>query len=145
MPEPEKKNAELKITGMHCATCVVAVKEALRQVKDVSGVEVNFANETARVEFDSSKVSIRDLEMAVRNAGFDVTNREVVIRVGGMMCATCVETIAAALRALPGVISVSVNLGNEQAYITYNPSLSSVADMKQAIEDAGYQYPGARR
>ncbi len=127
---------------MHCATCVVAVKEALRQVKDVSGVEVNFANETARVEFDSSKVSIRDLEMAVRNAGFDVTNREVVIRVGGMMCATCVETIAAALRALPGVISVSVNLGNEQAYITYNPSLSSVADMKQAIEDAGYQYSG---
>jgi len=142
LPEPEKKNAELKITGMHCATCVVAVKEALRQVKDVSGVEVNFANETARVEFDSSKVSIRDLEMAVRNAGFDVTNREVVIRVGGMMCATCVETIAAALRALPGVISVSVNLGNEQAYITYNPSLSSVADMKQAIEDAGYQYLG---
>ena len=142
MPEPEKKNAELKITGMHCATCAVTVEEALSNVKDVSKAQVNFGTDTARVEFDPSKVSIRDLEQAVRAAGYEVTNREVVIRVGGMMCATCVQTIEAALRALPGVVSANVNLGNEQAYVTYNPSLSAVADMKQAIGDAGYQYLG---
>ena len=134
MPEPEKKNAELKIAGMHCATCAVSVEEALAHVKDVSKAQVNFGNETARVEFDPLKVSIRDLEKAVRDAGYDVANREVVIRVGGMMCATCVETMEAALRALPGIVTVTVNLGTEQAYVTYNPSLSSVADMKQAIE-----------
>ncbi len=127
---------------MHCATCAVSVEEALAHVKDVSKAQVNFGNETARVEFDPLKVSIRDLEKAVRDAGYDVANREVVIRVGGMMCATCVETIEAALRALPGIVTVTVNLGTEQAYVTYNPSLSSVADMKQAIEDAGYQYLG---
>ena len=71
-----------------------------------------------------------------------MTNREVVIKVGGMMCATCVQTIEAALRALPGVVAANVNLANEQAYVTYNPSVSAVADMKQAIEDAGYQYLG---
>ena len=54
-----------------------------------------------------------------------------------MMCATCVETIEAALRELPGVVSVSVNLGTEKAYVTYNPSLSGIPDMKKAIEDAG--------
>ena len=142
MPELEKKNAELKITGMHCATCAATVEEALSNVKDVSKAQVNFGTDTARVEFDPLKVSIRELEQAVRDAGYDVTNREVVIRVGGMMCATCVQTIEAALRALPGVVSANVNLGNEQAYVTYNPSLSAVADMKKAIEDAGYQYLG---
>jgi Cu+-exporting ATPase len=136
------KNAELRITGMHCATCAVTIKEALAQVKDVSGAEVNFANDTAQVEFDPAKVSLGDLEKAVRAAGYDVTNREVIIRIGGMMCATCVETIEAALRSLPGVVSVSVNLGNEQAYVSYNPSVSEIADMKRAIEDAGYQYLG---
>ena len=142
MPEPEKKNAELRITGMHCATCAATVEEALSNVKDVSKAQVNFGTDTARVEFDPSKVSIRDLEQAVRGAGYEVANREVVIRVGGMMCATCVQTIEAALRALPGVVSANVNLGNEQAYVTYNPSLSAVADMKRAIGDAGYQYLG---
>ncbi len=142
MPETAKKKAELKITGMHCATCAVTVEEALSNVKNVARAQVNFGTDTAHVEFDPSKVSLVDLEKAVRDAGYEVTNREVVIKVGGMMCATCVQTIEAALRALPGVVAANVNLANEQAYVTYNPSVSAVADMKQAIEDAGYQYLG---
>jgi len=142
VPEPEKKNAELKITGMHCATCAVTVEEALSGVKDVSSAQVNFGTETARVEFDPKKTSLAELEKAVRDAGYDVTNREVVIKVGGMMCATCVQTVEAALRALPGVITANVNLANERAYVTYNPSVTTVADMKKAIEDDGYQYLG---
>ncbi|MGA9086544.1 MAG: heavy metal translocating P-type ATPase [Methanoregula sp.] len=127
---------------MHCATCAVTVEEALSNVKNVARAQVNFGTDTAHVEFDPSKVSLVDLEKAVRDAGYEVTNREVVIKVGGMMCATCVQTIEAALRALPGVVAANVNLANEQAYVTYNPSVSAVADMKQAIEDAGYQYLG---
>ena len=142
MPVTAKKKAELKITGMHCATCAVTVEEALSNVKNVARAQVNFGTDTAHVEFDPSKVSLVDLEKAVRDAGYEVTNREVVIKVGGMMCATCVQTIEAALRALPGVVAANVNLANEQAYVTYNPSVSAVADMKQAIEDAGYQYLG---
>ena len=142
MPEPEKKKAELKITGMHCATCAVTVEEALAGVKDVDSAQVNFGTETAHVEFDPKKTSLATLEKAVRDAGYDVTNREVVIKVGGMMCATCVQTVEAALRALPGVITANVNLANERAYVTYNPSVTTVADMKKAIEDDGYQYLG---
>jgi len=142
VPEPEKKKAELKISGMHCATCAVSVEEALAGVKDVSSAQVNFGTETAQVEFDPKKTSLAELEKAVRDAGYEVTNREVVIKVGGMMCATCVQTVEAALRALPGVITANVNLANERAYVTYNPSVTTVADMKKAIEDDGYQYLG---
>ncbi len=59
-----------------------------------------------------------------------------------MVCASCVETIEAALRALPGVVAATVNLGTEKAYVTYNPSVSALPDMKKAIEEAGYQYLG---
>ena len=103
---------------------------------------VNFGTDTAHVEFDPAKVSLPDLEKAVKEAGYDVVNQEVTIKVGGMMCATCVETIETALRELPGVVTATVNLGTEKAYVTYNPSLSTTADMKKAIEDAGYQYLG---
>lgn len=142
MPEPEKKKAELKIAGMHCATCAVAVEESLAQVSDVSWARVNFGTESAHVEYDPAKVSLAALEHAVKDAGYEVINHEVTISVGGMMCATCVETIEAALRELPGVVLATVNLGNEKAYVTYNPSLTGIPDMKKAIEDAGYQYLG---
>ncbi len=140
--EPEKKKAEIKITGMHCATCAVNIEESLAGLKDVAKAQVNFGTDTAHVEYDPAKVSLADLEHAVKEAGYDVVNRQVTIKVGGMMCATCVETIEAALRELPGIVSVTVNLGTEKAYVFYNPSLSGIEDMKKAIEDAGYQYLG---
>ena len=58
------------------------------------------------------------------------------------MCATCVETIETSLKELPGIVSATVNLGTEKAYVMYNPSVSGIDDMKKAIEDAGYQYLG---
>jgi Cu+-exporting ATPase len=142
MAEPETKKAELKIAGMHCATCAVNIEESLSKIRDVSGASVNFGTDTAHVEFDPAKVSLQKIEKAVKDIGYDVVNQEVTIKVGGMMCATCVETIEAALRELPGVVSVMVNLGTEKAYVTYNPSVSGIGDMKKAVEDAGYQYLG---
>ena len=140
--EEKKQTAELKITGMHCATCAVTLEEALSNVGEGTNAKVNLGTETAHVEFQPEKTSLADLEKAVRDAGYDVTHQDVVIKVGGMMCATCVQTIEAGLRALPGVVSAQVNLGNEQAYVRYNPSLTSVNDMKRSIEDEGYQYLG---
>ncbi|MDD1701236.1 MAG: heavy metal translocating P-type ATPase [Methanoregula sp.] len=142
MVEPEKKKAELKISGMHCATCAINIEESLAQIKDVSKVQVNFGTDTAHVEFDPTKVSLTELEKAVKTVGYDVVNREVTLKIGGMVCATCVQTIEAALRALSGIISANVNLGTEKAYVTYNPSVSTIPEMKKAIEEAGYQYLG---
>ena len=142
MPEPEKKKAELKISGMTCATCAVNIEDSLSKIKDVSKAQVNFGTDTAHVEFDPKKVTLADLENAVKQAGYETVNREAIIKVGGMVCATCVQTIEAAIRALPGVISASVNLGTEKAYVTYNPSISGIDEIKKAIEDSGYQYLG---
>jgi Cu+-exporting ATPase len=142
MAEPEKKKAELKITGMHCATCAVNIEESLSKIKDVTKAQVNFGTDTAHVEFDPAKVSLSEIEKVVKDVGYDVVNQEVTIKIGGMMCATCVETIESALRTLPGVVSASVNLGTEKAYVTFNPSVSTTGDMKKAIEEAGYQYLG---
>jgi len=142
VPGMKKKKAELKISGMSCATCAVNIEDSLSKIKDVSKAQVNFGTDTAHVEFDPEKVTLAELENAVRDAGYEIVNREVVIKVGGMVCATCVQTIEAALRALPGVVSVSVNLGNEKAYVTYNPSVSGIDEIRKAIEDSGYQYLG---
>jgi P-type Cu+ transporter len=142
MPDPETKKAELKIAGMHCATCAISVEEALGAVKDVGKAQVNFGTETAHVEFNPAKVSLQVLETAVKEAGYDTINQTVTLKVGGMMCATCVETIETALKSLPGTLEANVNLGSETARVTYNPSITAIEDMKRVIEDAGYQYLG---
>jgi P-type Cu+ transporter len=137
-----KERAELKVSGMTCATCAVTIEKALQGVEGVEKADVNLGLERVVVEYDPKKAKLADLQKAVSGAGYEVVPERVIIRIGGMVCATCVETNEAALLALPGVLAATVNLGAEKAYVTYIPSKVTVADMRRAIEDAGYQYLG---
>lgn len=102
MTDAERKKVELKISGMSCTTCAINIEESLSKLKDVTGAQVNFGTDSARVEYDPAKVKLTDLEKAVRDAGYEVVNHEVTIKVGGMVCATCVQTIETSLKELHG-------------------------------------------
>lgn len=69
--------------------------------------------------------------------------RKTTIKIGGMTCAMCVQTVEKSLQHLKGISAVHVNLASEKAYVTYNPDLVSTLDLQKAIEDAGYQFLGA--
>lgn len=135
------RRAEIRISGMTCATCASTIESALRE-KGVLSASVNLGSETALVEYDPARLKISDLERAIRDAGYDVINERATVKVGGMVCATCESTVADAIRELDGVSDVTVNLSTEKAYVTYNPRVVSLDDIRRAIEDAGYQYLG---
>jgi Cu+-exporting ATPase len=137
-----KKKAELKVTGMVCAACTQAIEKALRSLDGVALASVNLGTETASVEYDPEKLRLADLEKAVRDAGYDVIDEKAVLRIGGMVCAMCVGALEIALKKLDGVVEVRVNLASEKAYITFNPRMVGLADMKKAVLDTGYQFLG---
>ncbi len=60
----------LKITGMSCAHCVRAVKEALEQVDGVRSAEVDLGAGRAQVEYDETRVTPRQLVGAVMDEGY---------------------------------------------------------------------------
>ncbi|MCT8336771.1 copper-translocating P-type ATPase [Methanoculleus sp. Afa-1] len=141
MPE-EKRRAELKISGMHCASCALNVERALQGRDDVYDARVNLATETAVVEYDPAKATLVDLERTVADAGFQVVRDEVTVRVGGMVCASCAQVIEASLGDLDGVYEARVNLATESVRIVYSPALVTTSEFRAAVEDAGYQYLG---
>ncbi len=142
MEQKGRKKAELNISGMTCATCVVTIEKSLSHLNGVADARVNLGKETATVEYDPTKARLSDLEKAVTDVGYRVIHEKVSLKVGGMTCATCVQAIENALQRLDGVTSVDVNLGTERATVSYNPKSTTLADMKRAIEEAGYQYLG---
>ncbi len=64
----------------------------------------------------------------------------VSLPVEGMTCASCVGSIERALKAVPGVETVSVNLATERANITTDSTVPRVR-LIEAIEKAGYSVP----
>ena len=119
-PESEKKTkASLPITGMTCTVCALTIEKGLAETPGVEKASVNFASEKASVEFDPGKTNLTKLAHAVAELGYGVATRKSIYPVGGMTCASCVAHVEEALKSVPGVISVAVNLGSEKATVEY--------------------------
>ncbi|MCP3027777.1 copper chaperone CopZ [Halobacillus sp. A5] len=60
------------------------------------------------------------------------------LTVNGMSCGHCVSSIEGALGSLERVESVHVSLEGNEVDVAYDPSKADVAQMKETIEDLGY-------
>ena len=65
-----------------------------------------------------------------------------IIPVAGMTCAACVHHVGEAMRAVPGVADVSVNLATARATINLDAAAAAdppLDDLVRAVADAGYR------
>jgi len=60
------------------------------------------------------------------------------LKLRGMSCASCANSIEDAIRSVPGVSECSVNFGVEQASITYDPKQTDLKTIQDAVAAAGY-------
>jgi Cu+-exporting ATPase len=136
------KKVTHNVTGITCAMCVKTIETTLNKLEGVQQATVNLAKETAKVDYDPSKISNESIVKAIEKVGYGVarSKKDVVVGVGGMTCATCVATVEKALRKLDGVYDVNVNLSSEKARIVYDPSLLGTADIQTVIEKVGYKF-----
>jgi Cu+-exporting ATPase len=127
---------ELPIEGMTCASCVARVEKAIARVPGVTRTSVNLATEKASIEAQSlqAQAAVAD---AVRSAGYEVPEQEVVLSINGMTCASCVARVEKSLNKVVGVSSASVNLATEQATIKALAGVS-LDVLVGAVQKAGY-------
>lgn len=62
-----------------------------------------------------------------------------VVKISGMTCMGCVNSVKKVLTALEGVQSVDVALDKGQATIVYDTVRANPGQFKAAIEDAGFE------
>lgn len=60
------------------------------------------------------------------------------LKLRGMSCASCATSIEEAILSVPGVSSVNVNFGAEQATVQYDPDKTNLEKIQAAVEAAGY-------
>ena len=77
--EPRVANLELGVTGMTCAACVTRVEKALTKVPGVLKASVNLATERASIQYIPESASQTQFKTAIRDAGYDVLEAQVLI------------------------------------------------------------------
>ncbi len=69
--------------------------------------------------------------------------QQITMPVIGMTCANCVATVERSAKKTSGVSEAVVNFGTEKVTVTYDPQATSLPQLINRIERAGYQVPTA--
>ena len=135
----QNERVTIPVAGMSCAACVGKVENALKGLDGVAECQVNLAASSAGVDLDPGRVSLADLETAVRGVGYRVPWDRIELLVLGMMGTHCQTIIEKAIGEMPGVVSVSVNLGTDTVIVEYAAKGISAARIKRTVRELGYQ------
>lgn len=127
----------LPVGGMTCASCVGRVERALKAVPGVQTAAVNLATERADITFTDQAAPLAAAS-AIKNAGYDVREETTELAIEEMTCASCVGRVEKALAQVPGVLEASVNLATERARVRHLAGVVTVANLEDAVKQAGY-------
>jgi Cu2+-exporting ATPase/Cu+-exporting ATPase len=61
-----------KVNGMHCASCATIINKKLSSIPNISSVSVNYGNEKAKIDYDSDKVSVAEMNMVIEKLGYSL-------------------------------------------------------------------------
>ena len=137
----EHESLQLQVEGMHCASCVSRIEEALSGVEGVEEANVNLA--TGRATVTGTGLDQTRLAEAIESSGYGLAPEpepeRLRLDVEGMHCASCVNSIESSLLDTPGVSEAAVNLATGEASVGYEPDRVDVGDLLAAVERAGYR------
>lgn len=68
-----------------------------------------------------------------------MANQTRIIKIDGMTCEKCVESVHSVTGDIDGLLSLTVELPTNQATVTFDDSITSAEKIASAIEDAGYE------
>jgi len=70
------ENKLLNIQGMHCASCAEIITQQVKKLPGVKNITVNFGNEKAKLEFDSTTISLDQINQKLENFGYNLSTAE---------------------------------------------------------------------
>jgi len=138
MVKEKRKRIVLDIGGMSCVTCAQTIEKRLPKLKGIIYATINFAAEKAIIDYDPDVVDQKAIEDAIVEVGYRVIHQTISLKITGMTCATCTQTIEKALNKKEGIYRANVNLALETATVEYNPAQISLEGIKKVIRDVGY-------
>ena len=67
--------------------------------------------------------------------------KQELIKVEGMTCQHCVQTITKALKNVSGLSSISVDLDNKEVNVSFDDNETNLQEITRKILEAGFELP----
>ncbi|XP_041834465.1 copper-transporting ATPase 2 isoform X2 [Melanotaenia boesemani] len=114
-----------------------AMESTLSSLKGVLAVIWSVPESLVQVDYDSSATTTKEIALQLQALGCSVET-VVQIKVQGMHCHSCVQSIEGLIGELMGVSHIQVSLQDSVAVIVFQPLLVTQQELRNKIEDMGF-------
>ncbi|XP_052758099.1 copper-transporting ATPase 1 isoform X2 [Galleria mellonella] len=145
---PEVWRCTLEVRGMTCASCVAAIEKHCSKIYGVHSINIGLLAAKAEVKYEPRAISAADIAHSITELGFpaDVVSdcdgsgqKDLVVVIKGMTCASCVNKIEKAVLKLDGVTACAVALTTSKGKIKYNAEQIGPRRICEAINRLGFE------
>ena len=124
-----------------CAACAERLEAGLRDHRGIDSIEPAQSGTALLVSYDPDRCSLDCLTDTADRLRIDLAHRfeHSILRVSGMDCYDCAQTIERAVCRTPGVSSAAVNFPAARMRVEYEPGTVELSRLKEIVEGLGYQ------
>ncbi|CAN6476292.1 unnamed protein product [Victoria cruziana] len=139
------KNAVFKIGGIECATCASSIESSVGNLRGITNVAVSILQGQALIRYKPEFINVNEIKEAIEDSGFLVEmldSQDIAVcrlRIKGLACTSCSESVERSLMMIDGVKKVAVGLAIEEAKIHFDPTVTNPEQLIQAIDSAGFE------
>ncbi|KAF9593250.1 hypothetical protein IFM89_021006 [Coptis chinensis] len=140
----KSRTVMFKVGGMKCASCAVSIESVLGKRNGIESVVVSPLQGQAVIRFIPELITVQAIKETIEDLGYlanEIQEQDIAVcrlRIKGMACTSCSESIERALLMVDGVKKVVVGLALEEAKIHFDPTLIDSDQLIEAVEDAGF-------
>ncbi|KAF9688712.1 hypothetical protein SADUNF_Sadunf01G0016600 [Salix dunnii] len=138
------RTVKFKIGEIKCTSCSTSIESMLGEVNGVESAVISPLDGRAAITYVPELVDVNKIKETIEDAGFPVVefpehDIEVCrLRIKGMMCTSCSESVERALLMADGVKKAVVGLALEEAKVHFDPNRIDTDDILKVVEDAGF-------
>ncbi|XP_028984881.1 copper-transporting ATPase 2 isoform X2 [Betta splendens] len=123
--------------GLNSEQQAQAIHNKISSLNGVISISLALPWKVAKVDYDFSVITTKEIALELQTTGCSVESA-VQIRVDGMHCESCVQSIERQISELPGVSHIQVSLRDAAALIVFQPLVLSPKELRDKIEDMGF-------
>uniref|UniRef100_A0A8C5LQI8 Copper-transporting ATPase 2 n=1 Tax=Leptobrachium leishanense TaxID=445787 RepID=A0A8C5LQI8_9ANUR len=149
------RSVVVDIVGMTCQSCVQSIERRISKLPSIASIKVSLEQNNAVITYQPTEITPQKICEEIEDMGFDVSLSEdqgisqppdpgvyeeqvAKIKIEGMTCQSCVNTIEGKIAKIEGVHKIKVSLANQEAVIAYQPRYVGPEDLRDYIDDMGF-------
>ncbi|CAK6980728.1 copper-transporting ATPase 2 [Scomber scombrus] len=136
-PPKTASRATFKLLGLTSEHQVKAAESRISNLSGVLAFHLSLPSTLAKVDYATSLITTKEIALELQSLGYNVESA-VQIRVDGMHCQSCVQSIEEQISPVSGVSHIQVSLKDSAALIIYQPLLVTQKELRDKIEDMGF-------